>query len=268
MAPKPKSCLISRSSCGCLVLLVLFILSQRHYLGISCYRHRPPPLPPFESADCIQVRASGYGVPIMITDPLIITKAMTFANLYLDGWEHSFAIAPVDIEFYRNREFMGSLGIAEQFITRIYGGFLAKDLPPSETLRFASSSHPALHEGIFPVIPPGTLTNDLIRETQSNFRGISPGVPIASIYEHISDIGGRITADHPTFIDISLVTLNVGEYADTVIAGQYQLDEERNLTKRLYFGVFIVRKTVRTAVGERRKTCSGWETTSGVPKGS
>ncbi|MCP3997308.1 MAG: hypothetical protein GY722_19945 [bacterium] len=202
-------------------------------------------LPAIGTADCIKIRAKGHDAPVLVADPPTITKVTDFANLHLDGWKGSFAIAPVDIEFFHKREFIGRLGIADQFITRNYGNFFAKDLPSSDVLRFASSTHPALYEGIYPVIPPGIPKDDLIREAKSRLHGISLGASITSIYEHISDVGGRITADYPAFINTAFVTLNVGEYADTVIAGQYRLDEKRNLTKRRYLGISIVGKHPR-----------------------
>lgn len=204
-------------------------------------------LPPIPEADRIVITAHELAGEVPITDPGSIRFIRSFVNGQPEGWGvpwYGPPVAAVRLQFYAGNAFVGDFGLSEDFITRTHGDFYSKNMDEKALREWAMATHPAIFEAAFTIIPDNVDTGLAMERAKTALSGLKTGTEAAALYAHIAGVGWTITADYPAFINVSLATLHEGGYADTVIAGQLELDGERRLKGARFFGI-VIRKKAR-----------------------
>ena len=202
-------------------------------------------LPPQEPVDRIEI--SGIDLPgkIEITDTEKIQEVVQFINDHPDGWGvpwYGPPVAAVRLDLWNDDEFVGNLGISRGLITRTYGNFWSRPVSSEKTKQLALSVHQSIYEGAFAIFPDDFDLRQSLKSAESKLKSLGKNKDINEIYEFISREEMTISADYRRFINVTIETLNEGEFADTTITGQFSLNEDRSLKKIRFLGVRIIKK--------------------------
>lgn len=173
-------------------------------------------------------------------------KIVDFINAFPDGWDvpwYGPPVAAVHLSLWKGDKYVANFGISTTFITRDYGNFWSQTVSEQLLKEFAKTTHTAIYEGAFRIIPDGIDLDGSLNIAKSLIEKLDVGSDINSIYKYINESNMEITTDYDSFINVTIMKLRKGIYADTVIAGQYQLTSDRRLAKVRFSGVKIRKQT-------------------------
>ncbi len=217
-----------------LLIIIILIIS---FLFINS---KKVTLPPISNVNIIKLRTIEYTDEIIITDSNKIDYLLRFINSFPDGWNVPWYGPPVSnvfFECYNNDKFICNFGVSENFITRDYGNFWSQTVDKNIIKKFAENSHEVVYEALYLTIPNDINLKKEINISKQKLNELKINSDINEIYDLIKNNKFKITYDHKKFINVTIKTLYIGKYLDTVICGQYLLDNNRYLAKIRFFGV-------------------------------
>lgn len=195
-------------------------------------------LPPIEAPE--EIRISSFELDeVIVRDSDEIQKIVSFVNRFEKNWGvpwYGPPVAKLSFDFYQESKFVGSFGLSTNFATRGGGGMLSRSIDAGAVRKFATSTHPAVHEALYLSVPEGREADRLLTVWKRRLDELRPGMTQMQLKAFVNSSSARVVADYPTFQNVVLQTVHDGQYVDTVVMAQFLLKPDRSLEKVRFIG--------------------------------
>lgn len=208
-------------------------------------------LPTLNNINNIKISSSTLDT-ISITDTQKVSQIVNFLNQYQSGWsipEKSRPEASLTFSFFSGQEHVTDIGVSAQFISQLYGKHWSQPIDRNVIKKFAGSTHPAIEENLFPIIPVDENSQNEYSYWKQKLGQLKTGSNYHKIKLFIRDNNIRIkhiniyNSDNNYWLNLELSMVNDGDYIDTIIAAKIFLNSDHSLKSIQFLGYQLAKKT-------------------------
>ena len=203
-------------------------------------------------------------IPITITDPEKIHLIEDFINQFQQKWYAPFPKASMgsfQLALYQNNR--PAYGFSMYKNSMSFGLSAECDVPEEKMEPFIREAFPQYHEAMFPIVPAGTATPEILvswKEKLAGLTGVSAeklneflienDIPVTMVY--LSSFSLANGTPGGGFMLVNLKMVNEGKYVDTVIKGLIDLNHDKSVAKTRFDGIGTSKKV------PQEKTLAYW----------
>ncbi len=203
---------------------------------------------------------------LRIDDPKMIGRFLGFYNQFLEGWSipwYGPPVAKIHFSLFSGNQLAGDFGVSNNFITRTHGNFWSQTVSEERILAFINGSHPALVEMLYPKIPKGKESRELLSHWKEKLKALDVGATKGEIESFIRENAIRVSHRNNGeynlgyWWNIELTTVNKGQFVNTIVAAQLVLNEDLSLKKKRFFGYKLAKKSPNNSFnsdGKKRRS--------------
>jgi hypothetical protein len=227
------------------LLLLLWTASTAHALQV---------LPTLNNINHIEISSSKLDA-ISITDTQKINQIVSFLNQYQSSWtipKESKPEISLIFSFYSDQQHISDIGISAQFISQLYGKHWSQPIAKNIMKQFAGSTHPAIEENLFPIIPVDENSHNTYSQWEQKLNLLDTGINHRKIKSFLRKNNIRIkhvnnhASDNGYWLNLELSLVNDGSYVNTVIAAKMFLNKDHSLKSTQFLGYQLSKKPANT----------------------